>query len=177
MGFDLGNIPTRNTAGAFHVVVESPRGSGIKFKYEPALGGILFERPLISGLVYPFDWGFVPGTRAPDDDPLDALILFDQPTFPGAIVPCRALGVIRVKQRRRKETAWQRNDRLVAVPVKAARLDRLRQVRDLSRRQRDEFGQFFLSAVLFQGKQVEMLGWGGAAEGEKLVDHLTVTAG
>ena len=49
MALDLENIPTRNSTGSFHVVVESPRGSGVKFKYEPAFGAIAFERPLISG--------------------------------------------------------------------------------------------------------------------------------
>ena len=170
MAFDLENIPTRNQAGAFHVVVESPRGSGIKFKYETVLGAIVFDRPLTSGLVYPFDWGFVPGTRAPDGDPLDALVMFDQPTYPGVVIACRTLGVIRLKQKRHKQKHWQRNDRVIAVPLKAPRFEHLRDPGDLSQRQRDELDQFFLSAILFEDKEAKVLGWGGCREAENLVD-------
>ena len=173
MGIDLTNIPTRNDEGAFHVFVESPRGAAVKLKFEPRLGAIILERPLPVGLVYPFDWGFVPGTRAADGDPLDALVLLDQSTFPGVVIACRALGVIRLTQKRKQGKGRQRNDRLVAVPVEAPRFEHLRQPSHLSRRQRQELEQFFLSAVFFQNKEARLLGWGNAREAEKLVDRFT----
>ena len=166
------NIPIRNSTGSFHVIVESPRGSGVKFKYEPALGAIAFDCPLISGLVYPFDCGFVPGTRAADGDPVDVLVLSNQPTFPGVVITCRVLGLLRLKQKRRRQKTWQRNDRLVAVPIRAARFEHMRHICDLSRHQRNEPEQFFLSAILFEDKQAQILGWGGVDEVEKLVDEL-----
>src|SRR5437762_14382837 len=88
LALDLENIPIRNSTGSFQVVVESPRVSGVKFKYEPALGAIAFDHPLISGLVYPFDCGFVPGTRAADGGPVDVLVLSNQPMFPGVVIAC-----------------------------------------------------------------------------------------
>src|SRR6187397_2754701 len=77
----------------FRVVVESPRGSNAKLKFDPELEAMSLSRPLTYGLTYPFDWGFVPGTRASDGDPLDAMLMWDTATFPGVVIPCRALGI------------------------------------------------------------------------------------
>jgi inorganic pyrophosphatase len=170
MPYDLASLPVRSTAHAFHVVVESPRGSGVKLKFEPGLGAIMLGRPLPIGLVYPFDWGFVPGTCASDGDPLDAVVLFDQSTFPGVVIACRGLGVIRLTQKRKEGKGRQRNDRIVAVPICAPRFEHLRKPQDLSKRQREELEQFFLSAVFFENKDARLLGWGGAREAETLVD-------
>ena len=67
---DLARLSARDDAGALRVIVESPAGSRVKLKYEPDLGAFTVSRPLVLGVVYPFDWGFVPGTHGPDGDPL-----------------------------------------------------------------------------------------------------------
>src|SRR5688500_2481633 len=85
---------------SFRVVVESPRGSSAKLKFDSADQVMTLSRPLTLGLIYPFDWGFIPGTRMADGDPLDAMLLWDTPTFPGVVVPCRAVGLVKVDQRR-----------------------------------------------------------------------------
>jgi inorganic pyrophosphatase len=72
--------------GGFHVVVESPRGARIKMKYEPELGVLSGGRALPLGHVYPYDWGFVPGTKAHDGDPADALVYWDVPSYPGVVL-------------------------------------------------------------------------------------------
>jgi len=110
----LDQIPAR-TAGGFHVVVESPRGSPVKLKYDPELSCIVSGRPLPLGFVYPYDWGFVPGTRAPDGDPVDALVFWEVPTFPGIVLRCRALGVLEVEQDGRD--GGRQPDHLPAVAV------------------------------------------------------------
>ena len=70
--------------GLVVVVVETPRGSGNKFKFDPQLGVYRLDRVLPAGMVFPFDFGFIPRTAAEDGDPLDAMVLLDAPTYPGA---------------------------------------------------------------------------------------------
>src|SRR5690349_3475837 len=96
----LDRLPARPSprAGTLHVVVESPRGASVKWKFDPALNAFTLSRPLPLGLTYPYDWGFVPSTRAPDGDPLDAMVLWEQPAFPGAVLPCRVIGPLKVAQ-------------------------------------------------------------------------------
>ncbi|HEX2568276.1 MAG TPA: inorganic diphosphatase [Polyangia bacterium] len=167
---NLLHLPPRTEAGAFHVVVESPRGSAAKLKYEPQLEAFTFSRPLVSGLAYPFEWGFVPGTMAPDGDPLDAAVLLDVPTYPGVVLACRALGVVKLTQRRKKGPGRERNDRVIAVPVKAPRADEIKDADHLPARVREEIEQFFLQVTLFEGKEVQIEGWEGPAAVEALID-------
>jgi inorganic pyrophosphatase len=153
----------------FRVVVESPRGSTVKLKFDSTLGVMTLSRPLPVGLGYPFDWGFVPGTRAADGDPIDAIVVWDTPTFPGIVLPCRALGVIQIDQRRESGRARERNDRIVALPVKAPRFDAIRSVRDLPKRVRQELEEFFLAVTVLEGKDVHVLGWQGPAAALRLL--------
>jgi inorganic pyrophosphatase len=171
---NLLHLPPRNAAGAFHVVVESPRGSAAKLKYDPQLEAFTFSRPLVAGLTYPFEWGFVPGTLAPDGDPLDAAVLLDVPTnpglWPGVVLPCRALGVVKLTQRRKNQPGREHNDRVIAVPVKAPRAGELEDADHLPARVRQEIEQFFLQVTLFEGKEVQIEGWEGPKAAEALID-------
>src|SRR4029453_17517772 len=95
---DLTTIPTFAEGTTFHVVVESPRGSSIKLKYEPRWQTMSISRPLALGLSYPCDWGFVPSTKGPDGDPVDALVYWDTPTFPGGGVLCGPAGFLKAQK-------------------------------------------------------------------------------
>lgn len=167
---DLRHLPARAGDGAIHVVVESPRGATVKLKYEPALGVMTVARALPLGLAYPYDWGFVPGTEAADGDPLDAMIVWDAASYPGTVVRCRAVGVVRLEQDRKGRGGRIRNDRLILLPVKYERGAPVEDADDLPRRLREEIEQFFLMTVVFGKKNPRVLGWGGAAEAEALVD-------
>jgi inorganic pyrophosphatase len=166
---DLALLPARDPEGAIRVVVESPRGATVKIKYDAALGVMSVSRPLPLGLSYPYDWGFVPGTRAEDGDPVDALVYWDVPSYPGVVVPCRAIALVRLEQDS-KTTGRVRNDRILAVPVKHPRGGDLASPDDLPARVRDEIAQFFLSAIFFEPKNPKLLGWGGPEEADRLVD-------
>jgi inorganic pyrophosphatase len=177
---DLSLLDTFVDEESIHVVIESPRGSTSKFKYDAARGVMTLSRPLTSGLTYPHDWGFVPSTRAPDGDPLDCLVMWDGTSYPGVVLTCRSIGLLRVEQTNLKSRARERNDRLVALPTEAPRWESVRTVFDLDKRIREELEQFFLSAVAFEGKDLKILGWAGPDDALALLRnssvHLQATA-
>ncbi|MFY2562556.1 inorganic diphosphatase [Corallococcus terminator] len=179
MTTDLTHLPSRGPQGAFHVVVESPRGSTVKLKYDAALLAFTLSRPLTRGLRYPFDWGFIPSTKGPDGDPLDAMVLWDDTTWPGVVLPCRALGVLQVDQKRKggKPGERERNDRIIALPTAAPRTEHLRTYQDVSRREREELAHFFLTAVHFEDKEARILGWEGPEAAERMLHTQAMTGG
>jgi inorganic pyrophosphatase len=155
--------------GSLNVVVETPRGAVAKFKYDEESGVMMLSRALPLGIAYPYDWGFVPGTRASDGDPIDAMVVWEIASYPGVVLPSRILGALRVEQRNLRTGNRERNDRLLVVPVKAARVDHLQSVFDLSQRVREELEHFFLSVVAFEGKDLRILGFDGPDGGDRLV--------
>lgn len=165
----LDRLPSRDDEKHVHVVVEAPRGAQVKLKYEPDLGVITLGRPLPLGLAYPFDWGFVPSTLAPDGDPLDAMVLHDSASYPGVVVKCALVGVVRISQKTDDKKRRERNDRVIAVPAEAPRWKEIRSPKDLVGRVRKELEHFFGQTTAFTEKDVELLGWGDAREAERLL--------
>jgi inorganic pyrophosphatase len=171
VGAGLARLPARGADNSVAVVIESPRGSASKFKYDPELDVILLSRPLPAGVVYPHDWGFVPSTRASDGDPLDAIVLWEGTSYPGVVIFCRLIGVLKVEQTNLETGGLERNDRLAALPVKAPTLESIRSVFDIAQQTRAELEQFFLNVVAFEGKDLELLGWSGPEEAEALLNR------
>ena len=169
---NLLNIPTFSAAGIFHVVVESPRGSAVKLKYDPRFNAMGVSRPLTLGVTFPFDWGFVPSTTGPDGDPLDALVLWDVSSYPGVVLSCRAIGVLQVEQNRTIDdpSVRIRNDRILAVPEVARRERDIMSVDALPPRIRAELEQFTIAATSLEGKDVRIAGWGDARMALKLIE-------
>jgi inorganic pyrophosphatase len=90
-----------------YAVVETPRGSRAKLKFDPKLRAFTLSTPLLAGLTYPYDWGFIPSTKAPDRDPLDVLIIHEAATYPRLVLTCKVIGILEVelqKRARRNET-------------------------------------------------------------------------
>jgi inorganic pyrophosphatase len=163
-------IPAFDSTNAVHVVVESPRGSTVKLKYDPDLEAFTISRPLPEGLVYPYDWGFVPSTRASDGDPLDVMVLWDRPSFPGVVLACRLIGVLAVEQNSKQRTGQrERNDRLIAMPLDAPRYASIQGVDDLPARVRAEIEAFFVASTAFERKDLTFGGWSGASAAFDLV--------
>lgn len=165
---DLHRLPLRGKKDSYHVVVESPRGATSKLSYNPELGVFLASKPLILGLRYPYDWGFLPGTRGEDDDPLDALVLWGVSSYPGVVIPCYPLALLKLSERTKKG-ARRRNDRLVMVPEPSARVQAVRGNAGLTEREQEELQTFFVAVTALTHKDVRVLGWDGPAAAEKLI--------
>lgn len=156
---NLLRLPASPSQGVIHVVVESPRGATSKIRYDEKLEAFTLQRPLPLGMVYPHDWGFVPGTRADDGDPLDALVLAEGTTFAGVVIRARPVALVELEQDGKQGKRRERNDRVVAVPVDAPRAD-AEGPEDLPARVRAELERFFVDVTFFEDKHATILGWG-----------------
>ena len=155
---DLTKLAPYDDEGSLRVVVESPRGSSLKLAYEPKLRMFSISRQLPLGVVYPFDWGFIPGTQGEDGDPLDAMALHHGTSFPGVLLPCRILGMVEVVQREGRGKP-QVNNRIITTPNWHRPLAKLAEARDLPRPARREIEQFFVAAAAMTGKRLTLKGW------------------
>jgi len=152
----------RNRDDIFEVVVETPKGSHSKLKFEPDRSAFRLSRVLPAGMAFPFDFGFLPGTKAEDGDPLDVLVLLDAPVPTGCIVETRLVGVLEVEQRETDGTVL-RNDRLIGVAVESTTKDGLRDLADIDRTLLDEIEAFFDQYNRLEGKEFRVLHRRGAA--------------
>ncbi len=155
--------PSPATAGSIHVVVETPRGSRNKYKYDERLGLFRLNRVLFAGASFPYDFGYVPATRGGDDDPLDVLLLMDEPAFPGCLVRARAIGVLKATKE------GLANDRIIAVSTDAKTWANHKDLSDLSRRLLHEVQQFFHSIMQVDSQRHALNGFRGAAEAERVI--------
>ncbi len=105
--------PVDNESKLLCVVIETPKGCRNKYKYDEQQDYFELHKVLPVGSTFPYDFGFLPGTEAPDGDPIDVLLLMDESAFPGCVVAARLIGVIEAEQTEDGQTV--RNDRLIAV--------------------------------------------------------------
>jgi inorganic pyrophosphatase len=122
---------------------------------------------LPAGMAFPYDFGFVPSTQGGDGDPVDVLVLMDEPAFPGCVLMCRLIGVIEGEQIDKKGT--NRNDRIIAVEQQAHSWSEINDVDQLGKRFRDELEQFFVNFHRLEGKKFRILSVKGPKEARKLV--------
>jgi inorganic pyrophosphatase len=153
------------------VIIETPRDSRNKFKYDPDAHCFSLSGVLPAGHSFPYDFGFVPSTTGDDGDPLDVLVLMDEPAFPGCLIPCRLIGVIEAEQTEEGQT--NRNDRLIAVYANSRTHEGLRDLADLAPNLLKEIEHFFVSYNQARGKQFKPLARHGPARARKLVDKGT----
>jgi inorganic pyrophosphatase len=163
---NLLEIPSWDEQGRLRIVVETPRGSAFKVHYDPAIGAFAFQRPL-HGLRYPHDWGFVSGTLAEDGDPLDALVLHDEATWPGILLPSEPIAILMIRDKKAGADRELQNDRVIALPSsRSAGSDNV-----LSAGKRQELEEFFRATGEQTGKNVRVLGWGDAREARAAVER------
>jgi inorganic pyrophosphatase len=170
MGGDMTNYPKLPTwADANHVyaVIETPRGSHAKLEFDPKLGVFTLAKPLLVGLTYPYDWGFIPSTKADDGDPLDVMVIHDAATYPGLVLRCKPIGVLEIEQTSRGKT--ERNDRLFVLPDRSPFEGDLGDIRHLPKRAIAELEKFFETTDALETKKLKFLGWHGPQKAIKAI--------
>jgi inorganic pyrophosphatase len=155
-------------SGDVNAVVEAVRGSRNKFKFDEKRALFVHDHVLPAGASYPFDFGFIPSTRADDGDPLDVLILMEEPAFVGAVVPCRLVGAIEAEQTERDGTTV-RNDRLLGVASKSHIYRDVRELHELPAVLIEQVEHFWVSYNEMRGRVFTPLRRVGARAAKALV--------
>ncbi|HEY0079805.1 MAG TPA: inorganic diphosphatase [Pyrinomonadaceae bacterium] len=153
-----------------NVVIETPKRSRNKFEYDEERGLFKLGGVLPEGAFFPFDFGFVPSTVGGDGDPLDVLVLMDEPAFTGCLVEARLLGVLEAEQTER-DGETTRNDRLIAVAAKSRTHAHVKSLDDLNETLLSEIEHFFVSYNEIKGKHFKPLGRFGRERAAELVEQ------
>jgi len=155
--------------GDLRVVIETPKGSRNKYDYDPECDCLDLAAVLPQGMIFPFDFGFVPSTLGEDGDPLDVLVLMDSPVVPGCVVRARLIGAIEARQKAR-HAAWQRNDRLIAVALHAETHQEIRTLSQLRPHLLTEIKEFFVDYNRLRDRRFKPLADSGPKKAQKLVE-------
>jgi inorganic pyrophosphatase len=150
------------------VVIETPKGSSHKYDYDCRMEVFCLKKIMPLGMTFPFDFGFIPGTRGEDGDPLDILLLMDKPNIQGVVVQCRVIGLLEAVQIE-KDGKQVRNDRILAVSDLSKRDGKILDVTDLSAGTKTEIESFFRQYNTLAGKEFKSLGWKGADEAMEVI--------
>jgi inorganic pyrophosphatase len=143
--------------------VEIPMGSRNKYEYDAELGGIVLDRRLFTSMAYPADYGYVEGTLGEDGDPLDALVLVADPTFPGCLIRVRLVGVFHMTDEKGPD------EKVICVPVHDPTFTLYRDVHDIPAPFRDEIEHFFQVYKDLEAGKTETRGFGNRAEAAEIV--------
>jgi inorganic pyrophosphatase len=152
-----------------NAIVETPKGSRNKYAYDEENDLIKLKKALPAGMVFPFDFGFIPSTIAEDGDPMDILILTDAPTFPGCLVESKVLGIIKVEQE--EDGQKVRNDRVIAVQLQSRMYSSANNINDLPEGLVKEIVNFFASYNQVSEDVFNPLGNDGPDVAIKLIHH------
>lgn len=159
--------PVNRKEGILQVVVETPKGCRNKFAFDPEQRVFTLRKVLPAGMSFPYDFGFLPRTIAGDGDPIDVLLLMDEPAYPGVVVPARLIGVIEGEQIEGKKK--NRNDRLLAVAEGNHTYANIQRIKDLDRHFLKELEEFFVNYHRLEGRQYKLLGCKGAGQAMRLI--------
>ena len=153
--------PIDKRDGMLQVIIETPKGCRNKFAFDPKQQIFSLRKVLPAGMAFPYDFGFLPHTLAADGDPIDVLLLMDEPAFPGCAVRARLIGIIEGEQVDGQKRI--RNDRLVAIAEANHTYSDIRKLGDLPPQFLRELEVFFVNYHELEGKQYKLLGGKGVA--------------
>ena len=151
-------------ADALHAFVEIPKGSRNKYEYDERLGRVVLDRTLWTSVVYPADYGFLMNTIGRDGDPVDAVILVAEPTFPGCVIPVEPIGVFEMRDEAGED------DKVLCVPYRDPKWSHMHDITDIRDSLLEEIGHFFdVYKDLEHGKGTQILGWHGRAYADEVI--------
>ena len=157
-------MPARARADQVDVFVEIPRGSRAKYELDKKSGRIRLDRVLHSSVHYPADYGFVMDTLGSDGDPLDAVVIVEEPTFPGCVVPARPIGTLFMRDSKGED------EKILAVPVGDPRFDEIRRLGDLAPHWQKEIETFFATYKSLESDDTEVGGWHDEKTAWRVID-------
>ena len=152
-------------AGLIEVFVEIPRGSRNKYEIDKVRGVLTLDRVLYSSVHYPTDYGFVVDTLADDGDALDALVVVDEPTFPGCHIIARPIGVLDMQDEKGQD------QKILAVPVGDPRFSSIRDLQDIDQHWLREIENFFQTYKALEDKWTDVVGWEDAAAAARVISQ------
>lgn len=152
------------------VIVETPAGCNAKYKYEPQYKLFKLHKAMPEGMVFPYDFGFIPNTKGGDGDPADVLIVSEFKLFPGCLVTCRIVGAIAAEQKDVNKD-WVRNDRFIGIPEKSKVYADIQSLKDIPEKILRETEHFFTSYTSIEGKQLKILKQMDAEEAFNLIKY------
>jgi len=165
---DPSRLPPYDEDGeGLHVVIETPKGSRNKYAFDKSKEIFALTKVLPAGMAFPYDFGFVPSTRAEDGDPVDVLVLMDEPAAVGCLLSCRIIGVIEGEQGKKKDP--ERNDRIIAIEQANHSFADIRHVRDLGKQFVRELEDFFVNYHELSGTKYRVLDVRGPGAAEKRI--------
>jgi inorganic pyrophosphatase len=148
----------------FLMIVEVPQGSRNKYEWDPAINAIRLDRMLFTSTRYPHDYGFIPATLAEDGDPLDVMVILDEPTFPGCEIAVRPIGVFWMTDEKGPDA------KILTVPARDPRYAAYQDLGDVPEHVTAEIGHFFdVYKELERDKGTDIRGWQDRAEAERII--------
>jgi inorganic pyrophosphatase len=161
---DLSLIPAQPKPGLVNVLVEIVGGSKNKYEFDKDMNAFALDRVLYASVQYPFDYGFIPNTLADDGDPLDGLVIMDQPTFPGCVIAARPIGMLEMID------GGDRDEKILCVPAKDPRYAEVKSLKDIPPHRLEEIAEFFRTYKNLEKKTTEILGWQEVEKVQPLLD-------
>jgi len=166
---DLTSLPNefKKSGPTCRAIIETPKGSRNKFDYDPETGLFKLGGLLPLGMIFPFDFGFIPSTLGDDGDPLDVLVLMDAPAHVGCLIDVRLVGVIDAKQTQHGKA--ERNDRLLGAAVHSYQHSHITSINDVTDTLLSQIEEFFISYNLERGKKFKVISTNGPKKAIKMV--------
>jgi inorganic pyrophosphatase len=158
-------IPGPSVPEVVYAVIEIPKGSRNKYEYDKDMEAFALDRVLYSPFHYPAEYGIIPKTLYDDGDPMDIIVLMEQPTFPGCVIETRPIGIMRMID------GDDNDDKILGVPINDPKYNDVTDINDVPKHLLDEIAHFFKEYKHLEGKTTEILGWENAEKAFEAVEH------